>query len=149
MEPLDLLVRAAQWGDAEAFTPIVERFQDMACASAYAILEDVHLAEDVAQEAFLEAYLTVAKLREPAAFARWFRRIILKHVDRLTRGKRLMSSSRETVADVPMDSAGRTEIAEANEVRALVRRALFALPERERLVISTASRSYWLEILCS
>jgi DNA-directed RNA polymerase specialized sigma24 family protein len=70
MEPLDSCVRAAQEGDAEAFNRIVERFQDMACASAYAILEDAHLAEDVAQEAFLEAYLTVAKLREPAAFAR-------------------------------------------------------------------------------
>ena len=135
MEPLDSLVRAAQKGDAESFNRIVERFQDMACAIAYAILEDVHLAEDVAQEAFLEAYLTVAKLREPAAFASWFRHIILKHVDRLTRGKRLMSSSLETVADVPMDTAGPTEIAETNEVRALVRRALFALPERQRKIL--------------
>ena len=86
MDPLDSLVRAAQEGDAEVFNRIVERFQDMACASAYAIVKDVYLAEDVAQEAFLEAYLTVAKLREPAAFANWLRRIILKQADRLTRG---------------------------------------------------------------
>jgi RNA polymerase sigma factor (sigma-70 family) len=107
----------------------------MACASAYAILEGVHLAEDVAQEAFLEAYLTVAKLREQAAFASWLRRIILKNADRLTRGKRLMCSSLETVADVLMDTAGPTEIAETNEVRAQVRRALCALPERLRMTL--------------
>jgi DNA-directed RNA polymerase specialized sigma24 family protein len=60
MEPLDSLVRAAQQGDAEVFNRIVERFQHMACASAYAMVKDVHLAEDVAQEAFLEAYLNLA-----------------------------------------------------------------------------------------
>jgi RNA polymerase sigma factor (sigma-70 family) len=135
MEPLDSLVRAAQEGDAEAFSRIVERFQDIACASAYAMTEDALLAEDVAQEAFLEAYLNVAKLRQPAAFASWFRRIVLKQADRLTRGKRLMSSPLEAVADVPMDKQDPTEIAETNEVRAQVRHAITALPERERLVI--------------
>jgi ankyrin repeat protein len=50
MEPLDSLVMAAQKGDTEAFNRIVERFQDMACASAYAMIEDMHLAEDVAQK---------------------------------------------------------------------------------------------------
>jgi RNA polymerase sigma factor (sigma-70 family) len=135
MEPFDSLVRAAQEGDAEAFNRIVERFQDMACASAYAMIEDVHLAEDVAQEAFLEAYLTVAKLREPTAFAGWFRHIILKQADRLTRAKRLISSSLEALADVPMHTADPAEIAETNEVRAQVRRALFDLPERQRIVI--------------
>jgi len=135
MEPLDLLVRAAQEGDAEVFNRIVERFQDMACASAYAMIEDVHLAEDVAQEAFLEAYLSLAKLREPAAFSSWFRRIIFKQADRLTRGKCLTSSPLEVVADVPMESHSPPEIAETNEVRERVHRAICALPERERLVI--------------
>ncbi len=120
---------ALQEGDAEVFNRIVKRFQDMACASAYALIEDVHLAEDITQEAFLEAYLNVAKLREPAAFSSWFRRIILKQADRLT------SSSLEAVADVPMDSHGPTEIAETNEVRERVHRAISVLPERERLVI--------------
>jgi RNA polymerase sigma factor (sigma-70 family) len=135
MEPLDSLVRAAQEGDAEAFNRIVERFQDMACASAYAMIEDAHLAEDVAQEAFLEAYLTVSKLREPVAFASWFRRIILKQVDRMTRGKCLASSSLEVVGDEPMEGRSPNEIAENNEVRASVQRAISALPEREHQVI--------------
>jgi RNA polymerase sigma factor (sigma-70 family) len=135
MEPLDSLVRAAQEGDAEVFNRIVERFQDMACASAYAMIEDVHLAEDVAQEAFLEAYLTLAQLREPAAFSSWFWRIILKQADRLTRGKCLASSPLEAVADVPTNSHGPVEIAESNELRTRMHRAISALPERERLVI--------------
>lgn len=135
MEPLDSLVRAAQEGDAEVFNRIVERFQDMACASAYAMLEDMQLAQDVAQEAFLEAYLNLPKLREPAAFSSWFRRIIFKQADRLTRGKCLAHSSLEVAADMPVDCRGPTEIAEINELRAQVHHAISALPERERLVI--------------
>lgn len=135
MEPLDSLVRTAQEGDAEVFNRIVERFQDMACASAYAMLEDVYLAQDVAQEAFLEAFLNLAKLREPAAFSSWFRRIIFKQADRLTRGKCLVSSPLEVAADVPVDSHNPPEIAETNELRERVQRAISVLPERERLVI--------------
>jgi hypothetical protein len=66
MEPLDSLVRDAQEGDAEVFNRIVERFQDMACASAYAMIEDVHLAEDVALKdiaAFLDVPVTTVKKR--------------------------------------------------------------------------------------
>ena len=59
----------------------------MAYAVAYTMLGDAHLAEDVAQEAFIEAYICLPKLREPAAFPGWFRRIVHKRGDRLVRGK--------------------------------------------------------------
>lgn len=135
MESLDSLIRVAREGNAEVFNQIVERFQDMACASAYAMIEDVQLAEDVAQEAFLEAYLNLAKLREPAAFPSWFRRIIFKQADRLTRGKHLASSSLEEVTDLLMTNDDPTEVAEAKEMSEQIRRAITALPERERIVI--------------
>ena len=54
----------------------------MAYAGAYAMVGDAQLAEDVAQEAFMEAYLNLPKLRE-ACFPGWFRRIIFKQGDRL------------------------------------------------------------------
>jgi len=68
MTELTTLVKAAQQGDKTAFGQIVIRFQDMAYASAYALVGDPGSAQDVAQEAFLDAYLNLAKLREPAAF---------------------------------------------------------------------------------
>ena len=66
MTELSLLVIAAQQGDKDAFGQIVNRFQDMAYASAYALVGDPGLAQDIAQEAFLDAYLHLAKLRDPA-----------------------------------------------------------------------------------
>jgi len=49
---------------------------------------DSGLAQDVAQEAFIDAYLSLGKLREPAAFPGWFRRIVLKQIDRVQRRRR-------------------------------------------------------------
>jgi DNA-directed RNA polymerase specialized sigma24 family protein len=90
MEELSLLVIAAQKGNKDAFGCIVRRFQNMAYAGAYAMLGDSGLAQDAAQEAFIDAYLSLAKLREPAAFPGWFRRIIIKHSERQIRGKRVL-----------------------------------------------------------
>jgi RNA polymerase sigma-70 factor, ECF subfamily len=47
------LVVAAQRGDPEAFRTLVHRYQDLAYAAAFARVGDRHLAQDVAQEAFL------------------------------------------------------------------------------------------------
>ncbi len=83
MTELQALVRAAQDGDKDAFGQVVRRFQDMAYASAYATVGDACLAQDIAQEAFLDAYLNLSKLRDPAAFPGWLRRIIIGHSNRL------------------------------------------------------------------
>ena len=72
-------------GDVRAFGTLVERFQDMAVGYAYSILGDFQLAEDAAQEAFVDTYRNIGQLRDPKAFSSWFRRIVFKHCDRVTR----------------------------------------------------------------
>jgi DNA-directed RNA polymerase specialized sigma24 family protein len=97
MDALEVIVTRARDGDAEAFGTLVRRFQDMAVGYGYSILHDFQLAEDAAQEAFFEAYRTLSKLREPAAFAGWFGRIVFKQCDRITR--------RRVVATVPLEAS--------------------------------------------
>src|SRR5437870_13809228 len=87
MTSLEGLIHNASKGDADAYEVIVRRFQDMAVGYGYSILRDFQLAEDAAQEAFLEAYRNLDKLREPAAFPGWFRRIVFKQCDRITRNR--------------------------------------------------------------
>ncbi len=89
MDDLPWLVSAAQRGDLDAFAALVGRYQDLAFATAYARLGDVHLAQDAAQEAFLQVHRDLPMLREPSAFPSWLRRIVAKHADRLVRGKRV------------------------------------------------------------
>ena len=67
------LVLRAQGRDQEAYGQLVRRFQDMAYGYAYALLGDFHLAQDAAQEAFVEAYRCLPGLRNPEAFPGWLR----------------------------------------------------------------------------
>ena len=62
MEALETLIAQARDNDLEAYSEIVRRFQDMAVGYAYSVLRDFHLAEDVAQGAFIKAYSCLSKL---------------------------------------------------------------------------------------
>lgn len=135
VEELRLLVIRARSGDLEAFGEIVRRFQDMAHGCAYSFLGDFHLAEDVAQEAFLDAYRQLPSLRNPEAFSSWFRRVVFKHCDRITRGKHIrtvsMDAAAATIAGEDTDAA---QLTEDHETQEEVLAAIRALPEHERIV---------------
>src|SRR4029453_2075711 len=135
MDDLTTLVLAAQRGDLDAFGRVVERFQKMAYAVAYATVGDTHLAEDAAQEAFIEAYLSLPKLREPAAFPGWFRRIVFKRGDRLIRGKSLTTVPLEAAGAAVAPEPGPAAVAEARELRREVQGAIEELPEPDRLLV--------------
>jgi DNA-directed RNA polymerase specialized sigma24 family protein len=78
MRELSELVEAAQAGDSEAYGALIQRFQQMAYATAYTYLGDHHLAEDLVQEAALEAFVHLPQLKESAAFPGWFRQIVFR-----------------------------------------------------------------------
>jgi RNA polymerase sigma factor (sigma-70 family) len=134
METLSSLVTAAQCGNLEAFEKIVGRFQDMAYASAYSMLNDAQLAEDVAQEAFIEAYLELPKLREPAAFPGWFQRIVFKQSDRFARGKHIPTILLENAHHIPIADFSLATLIEDRERDELVSRAVADLHDHERIV---------------
>ncbi len=135
MEELRLLVIRARSGDLEAFGEIVRRFQDMAHGYAYSFLGDFHLAEDVAQEAFLDAYRQLPNLRNPEAFSSWFRRVVFKHCDRITRGKHIQTVSMDVaVATIAGKDTGAAQFTEDHEMQEEVLEAIRALPEHERMV---------------
>lgn len=134
MNELKTLVSRARDGDLDAFGVIVARFQDMALAYAYSILGDFHLAEDAAQEAFVQAYRDLSALREPEAFPGWFRKIVFKHCDRITRRKQFTVVPLESVAEAASSEPGPAVVVEKREMRQSVLQAISALPDNERTV---------------
>jgi RNA polymerase sigma-70 factor (ECF subfamily) len=58
-------------GDASAFEAIVRRWQHPLINLAYRFCRDRGRAEDMAQEAFLRAYRSLAKWRQDAVFSTW------------------------------------------------------------------------------
>ena len=133
MEELTPVLARAQDGDLDAFGELVKRFQDMAVFYAYSVLGDFHLAEDAAQDAFIESYLHVSKVYGAPAFPAWLRKIVFKHCDRILRRKRLAVSSLEETGEIPVVETPAALI-EEKETRMQVHAALRTLPDREREV---------------
>lgn len=69
------LVSRTRQGDVAAFEMIVERYRRPLVALAAARLGSVTDAEDVAQEAFVQAFFRLYQLRQPEALFAWLRRL--------------------------------------------------------------------------
>lgn len=134
-ESVAVLVGRSRTGDAEAFAELVRRFQDMAVGYAYSLLKDFQLAEDAAQEAFFEAYRGLNNLREAAAFAGWFRRIVFKQCDRFIRTKQPALAPIETIERQASGRLSQAEALERREMNARVLKAVAQLPEHERATL--------------
>jgi RNA polymerase sigma factor (sigma-70 family) len=71
------LVVLARSGDKNAFGRLVERYQPMAQRVASCMVADDETARELAQEAMLQAYLSLSHLRDDAAFRSWLYGIVL------------------------------------------------------------------------
>jgi len=72
----ELVVRA-QDGDREAFAALAEASLDRFLAVAQGILGDTQLAEDATQQALLDIWRNLPRLREAERFASWSHRVVV------------------------------------------------------------------------
>ncbi len=86
----------------------------------------------MAQEAFLDAYLCLSQLREPAAFPGWFRRIVFKQCDRLRRKQGSILVPLESELDTADKHRSPAEALETLQMKDQIWAAIDALPEHER-----------------
>jgi len=72
------LVAGAKVGSEVAWRRLVEARQGRLVRLAWALTGDRHLAADLAQEAFVEAFLRIRQLRDSNAFDAWLRTILVR-----------------------------------------------------------------------
>ena len=83
------LIAAAQSGDSDAFTQLVQRYSSDAYRTAFMVLRDHEEVEDVVQEAFLTCYRKINTFRMDSSFKTWLYRIVINLCyDRLRRRAR-------------------------------------------------------------
>lgn len=138
------LVAACLTGDREAFGRIVERYQRLLCSLGYSATGSLSESEDLAQEAFVDAWRQLSTLREPEKLRPWLCGILRHKISRLRRTEvrepvsqaeaidtlalaEEMTSGEEPAADLAMDK----------EEQAILWSALERVPElyREPLVL--------------
>ena len=65
------LVLSAQSGDRQAFGHLVDRYHAMTLGIAKRFVHTPEIADELAQEALLQAYLSLKNLRDPERFKSW------------------------------------------------------------------------------
>lgn len=133
-------------GDRESFRHLVERESSSVVRACHRILGDLHEAEDVAQEAFVTAYRSLASWRGDGPFGAWLTRIAVRiALRRLGQRKAVtwidpLGSSDASEPPIPGLSTGTISdpatIAMRAERAADIRNAVAALPEPYREVVS-------------
>jgi RNA polymerase sigma-70 factor (ECF subfamily) len=141
---LDLVsVARLKAGDIGGLASLVEAYQIQAIRTAYLIVRDRQLAQDITQSAFIRAYERIDQFRSGAPFGPWFLRSVvndaLKAAERAHRTSSLdTGSDGEGVApamELVDKSPGPGALLEAAEDTAALWAMLGRLPAKQRAVI--------------
>lgn len=81
------LVEQARSGDQQCFVELIRRHTPKVFPAAMAILNDVHDAEDVLQDAVVTAYRRVESLRKAESFGSWLLRIVVNRAKDVRRDR--------------------------------------------------------------
>lgn len=129
-------------GDISGLALLVERYQVQAVRAAYLITQDRALAEDVVQEAFLQAYCHIHQFDTARPFAPWFlRSVTYAAVKAARRQQRSLSLDRSIAVDTSFGEllAASTpdpgEQAENTLLQQAVRDALQQLSPQQRAAV--------------
>lgn len=84
----EALIRRIQDGDRDAFESLIIDHHRRLFVLAHGIMRDPHAAEDATQQAFIDIWCDIGRLREPARFEAWSYRILVRVCHRAARKRR-------------------------------------------------------------
>lgn len=125
-------------GERKAYAVLVERYKGLVHNLVFRIVGDAEEAEDIAQEAFVKAYLSLRSFRGESRFSTWLCRIAMNRCkDLLRRRGRAVSidAAQEggpRMSDLTDDRDTPAVIVERHERDAVLHRALAKLPFKYR-----------------
>ena len=140
------LIRRILSGNDEAFNVLVRKHQKGIHALAWRKVGDFHVAEEIAQDTFLQVYKNLAQLKNPKQFSGWMyviaNRLCLKWLEKNIKNKSVMQSLEDTPVEEIEESSythyvSEQRLTESTEHRhELVKKLLAKLPESERTVVT-------------
>lgn len=136
------LVERVRAGDVAAYDELVRRHLRRAHAVAFRLLGHREDAEDLVQDAFIQALDKIDSFDASRPFAPWFFRILTNRGLNVRQSRAL-----RTVSEIPEDTASREHspevAAEREELRGRLRDAVGALPERQQLIVQLFEIDGW------
>ncbi len=142
-----LAARAAS-GDTDAFGQLVRRYQRPMAAVVSRMIDNPDDVDDVVQELFIRAWKGLPRFRGDAQFSTWLYRIAVNTAIKRRSAKRrdnenVSADALANGVDGPAYEAAAPEgsgadpyaVAQRKEQEAVVRSAVLALPEKQRVVV--------------
>lgn len=130
------LIELARDGDKEAFGELVQRFYPGVVAVVYRLCGEVTLAEDVAQETFVRAWLNLSSFQLPAPFRNWLYRIAVNLAfDRLRQRKALPVTTAMEIQEMADPSEDPETVVVKREQATRIQQAIQSLPPAARAVL--------------
>jgi RNA polymerase sigma-70 factor (ECF subfamily) len=129
------LVSRAQNGDRNAFSELVRANTKGVLGVVYRMCGDVQLAEDAAQETFIQAWLKLPSYRPQTSLRNWLYRIAVNNaIDILRKEKRILPGALEDLTLVDANPGPVTAFA-SKQRSELIRDAVAGLPGASRAVL--------------
>src|ERR1041385_7045346 len=118
-------------GDQLAFAELVRQHQGMVFSLAYHFLRDRWLAEELAQEVFLNLHQNLSAIKSPAHLTFWLRKVTSHRC--IDQARRQKVRPQVSIEDVPEPVAATSE----NDfmLSEMLRRVVDTLPEKARMVV--------------
>ncbi len=130
-------------GDDEAFSVLVQKYQQSVHAFVWRKIGDFHHAEEITQDTFLQAHKKLPTLKNPLQFAGWLYVIANRLcIDWMRKKKRTVQSLEDTpTAEIEKSAyirylSEQRQIATSERRRETVKKLLARLPESERTVVT-------------
>jgi RNA polymerase sigma-70 factor (ECF subfamily) len=147
-QEMDLFIKSkikkVKKGDQNAFAEVVEYYKDKIYQLCYRMLGNAHEAEDMAQEAFLRAYVNIDSYDIKRKFSTWLYRIATNLcIDRIRKKKPDYFLDAEVAgteglnmySQIAADGELPEESVEKLELHEYVQQQIAQLPEKYRTVI--------------
>lgn len=136
-------IQAARKGDESAFARLVRRHQTAVFAHMWRFTRDRRMLEELVQDVFVEAYLSLRTYRGLGPFAHWLQRIATRvgyaHWKREARVRRHRELLQERASEFPQTS----EITTTSEAGEMLYKLLEQLPAKDRLVLTLYYFEEW------
>lgn len=133
------LIGATLAGNSSAFGDLVTKYQDRLYNTMVHVVGSAEDAQDVVQEAFVQAFVSLDRFRGASAFYTWLYRIAFNTAvthKRRRRPTRSVDEAMERAGAEPVDNGGLPDVPLLREERVRqVRTALAALSEEHRAVL--------------
>ena len=137
------LIHSVLSGDDAAFDLLVKKYEKGVHALAWRKIGDFHYAEEITQDAFLQAYKKLSTLKNPHQFAGWLYVIADRLcIDWMRKQKPAMQSLENTPMEKIEEVSYRDHVSEQQRIRSaerrheIVKKLLEKLPESERTVVT-------------